>query len=183
VNTYSQISINEAYRLINHGPVGLVSTHEENGSPDIAPIAWCCPIEMNPTQVLLVVDMNHKTFKNIRETAEFIVSVPHESQAGLVRDTGAVSGSKVDKFSSYSIGFVDGNLVKGRIPTGCIGYMECKLVKCIERDGTALLIGECVYAGANKKAFRDRVLVECAEGKTLHHLGGKLFSVPGDVLK
>ena len=69
---YKDIAINKAYRLINHGPLVLVCTHSKDGQADIAPVAWNCPVECEPTRILLAMAKEHKTVKNIKDIAALL---------------------------------------------------------------------------------------------------------------
>ncbi|MFC1482691.1 flavin reductase family protein [Candidatus Margulisiibacteriota bacterium] len=178
--TYKQVSINKAYRLINTGPLVLVSTTSKKGIPNIAPIAWCTPAELSPTRVLLVMAKEHKTTKNIKKTKKFIVSIPHKNQVKLVLKTGEYSGNEIDKFKKLKMKTINGKKVKTKIPDGVIGYIECKVWKIVQEEDANIVIGDTIYAAANPKAFKnDRLLSEKKEGKTLHHLGSKKFITTG----
>lgn len=179
---YKNLSINQAYRLIGHGPVVLVSTRSKAGQFNLAPIAWSCPVGMEPCQILLAIDAGHQTYWNLRASKEFIVCVPGKDQAELVRQTGSVSGLKTDKFAKYKIASFMGNEVQARVPVGSLAYLECKLVKQVKLDEVVLVVGTCVSASVRKDGYSDRMLVEKAGMKTLHHLGGRVFAIPGDKL-
>ncbi|MFC2061500.1 flavin reductase family protein [Elusimicrobiota bacterium] len=177
MSDYIYISLDEAYRLINHGPLLLISTCGEDGRYDIAPIAWNCPVEKSPARVLIVVGKGHQTFKNIRDSKEFIACVPSSSQYDMVRKTGSVSGRDHDKFTKYNIDYIEGNKVNAMVPVGCVGFIECNVDNIIEEEDVGIIVGEAVKAYADNRGFSDRVLPENKEGETLHHLGGGIFGV------
>lgn len=179
---YKKLPLDKAYRLIGHGPVLLISTRSKKGEYDVSPVAWSSPVQMSPAQILIGVGPKHKTAINIRETKEFIASVPRPNQAKLVRETGSVSGKKVDKFKTLKIKSFIGKKINAKAPVGCMGYLECKVVRIIKTDDVDLIIGECVAAKADSKGFSDRVLPERKEGQTLHHLGSKIFTIPSKVI-
>ena len=58
--------------------------------------------------------------------------------------------------------------------------MECRVEEIIDRHGTFLVIGRCLHAAVLGGLYDQRLLVERAEAKTLHHLGGKAFAYPAD---
>ena len=98
--------LDEAYRLINTGPVVLVSTVSKNRSDKLTtlpPLPGHARAKSLPARVLIGVGRNHKTFTNIEETGEFVVSVPNISQVEMVTATGSVSGADVDKFAELDI--------------------------------------------------------------------------------
>ncbi len=181
MDNYSDLPLDKAYKLIGHGPVVWVSTSSKEEEYDLTPIAWNCPVAKSPTSLLIAVGKRHKTHSNIKDTGEFAISVPNILQVELVRQTGSVSARDTDKFNEFSIESKPGVKTKTKIPLGCLGFAECKLVHSFEVGPVSLFIGECLIAGINKKAYRDeRVLIENKEAKTIHHLGSKIFAVPAD---
>ncbi len=178
---YSEISLDVAYRLLNTGPVVMVCTVSQERKYDVAPIAWACPANKEPAQVLLGIGQEHKTFLNIEETRVFVAGVPHISQVEMIKAAGSVSGGKVDKFAHCGIESVQGEKVDARIPLGMIGFVECQVKQIFDTGELALVVGEAVYAAADPAAFDgQRLLSETAAGKTVHHLGNKVFVSTGD---
>jgi flavin reductase (DIM6/NTAB) family NADH-FMN oxidoreductase RutF len=181
MKNYKEIPIDTAYRLINHGPLVLVSTKSSDGIYNIAPIAWNSPVRKKPPKLLVVVGKRHKTHENIISQKEFVVCVPHINQMDTVLDTGTKSGNDVNKFDSID-SFV-GKTVDARVPVGCIGYIECRLYKNIEEEKVDIIVGDIQYVAVDEGAFDGRMLVEKECAKTLHHLGGHNFSFPIDEIK
>lgn len=178
---YGAIPVEQAYRLMGHGPLVLVSTRSAKGAYDIAPVAWNTPVEKLPCRAAVVIDRGHKTFQNISETGEFAVCVPKAAQACMVRLAGSISGREAGKFEAFHIPWIPGVTMDVRIPEGILGHLECGVLKILDFDDAAIVIGECRYAAADPRGFNGRVLAEFPDGKTLHHLGEKIFAVPGDV--
>ena len=179
--TYQNMPLDEAYRLINTGPVVMVSTVSKNRQYDVAPIAWACPAQKSPSRVLIGVGRKHKTFTNIEETGQFVVSVPNISQVRMITATGSVSGADVDKFDELDIPSIDARLVDCKIPCGVIGYLECKLVEIYGDDHLGLILGEAAAAAVDAEAYDgDRILSETLPGKTVHHLGDRRYMTLAD---
>ncbi len=177
---FVDLPVETAHRIINHGPVVLVSTRDESGSYDVAPIAWTSPVHKTPPRLLVVVGRRHKTHANIKATGEFIVCVPGLSQVEMVKKTGSVSGKEVDKFSEFDIDTIRGNEIDALVPKECVGFIECRIVESIEIGLVDIFVGEPVSASVDKAAYDERLLTEKEAGKTLHHLGGRIFAVPSD---
>lgn len=174
---YSEVSVDKAYRLLNHGPLVLISTCSEDGNYDIAPIAWNCPVRKTPTRVLATIGESNKTHKNIEETGEFIACIPNKKQVKMSRDTGSVSGEKYNKFEKFDIDTFEGKKVKAKIPSGILGFIECTVYQKFSSQGVSLIVGEAIYAAALKDGFKERVWPENKEGRSLHHLGGGDFGI------
>ncbi len=95
------------------------------------------------------------------------------------RKLGSVSGTKVDKFNEYGLIKEKAKKVKSPRLKSAIGILECKLRK----DKTLLkkyniVLGDVVYADAKKDVFTDRWHPERKGPQIMHHLGGKIFSIP-----
>jgi len=182
MNNYQEIPKDSSHRLINHGPVVWVSTRDNKGAYDIAPIAWGCPVRKDPPKLAVVVGNRHKTHENIKATGEFIVCVPHATQIELVKKTGSKSGMDLNKFEAFGIRAFQGKKVDALIPEGCIGYLECRVYSSVEVEKVEMFIGEVLSANVNPEAYSGRLLTEKEEGKTLHHLGERIFAVPSDAV-
>ena len=182
---YKAIHPSKTYRLINTGALMLVSTVSKKKEPDLTPIAWVCPQELDPARVLIVCDAAHRAFKNIRETGVFTACIPHISQIKLVEECGSVSGGDTDKFSKFGIKAFKAGKSSCMIPQGVIGYVECRVKKIVNIEGTAVIIGDALYAAADTKAFNgSRLMAEKPAGRAIHHLGGGDFiTYSGRVIK
>lgn len=179
---YRTVDKRKIYRLINTGPLVLVSTMSKAGIHNIAPVAWKCPLEMDPPRILLCLAPEHRTSANIIATGKFVVSIPHISQKELVEKTGAVSGKKTRKFEAFEIKSFEAGKTRCLVPEGVIAYIECRLIRTMDIRGTLVAAAEAVCAAADKKAFNHgRLLAERAAGKAIHHLGGGRFTTYGKV--
>jgi len=178
IKEYIKTPTSQAYRLLNSGYLVLIASYSKKKTYNIAPIAWHCVVGKSPTRILIAVGREHKTYKNIMESKKFVICVPNFSQLDIVKKTGSVSGQTIDKFSHFNINYTKGNRIKTKLPKGCIGYIECVLLKTYHQPETELIVGECKYAITHKDAFNKRLLCENEKGRGLYHLGGGYFSVP-----
>lgn len=172
------VPLDIAYRLLNPGPVVLVSSFF-GSRPAITPIAWHMPVSDDPPIVALEIWKGHFIHKAILKTGDFVINIPSNAMAATVRALGGVSGSRVDKFSKFGLRMEKSGLVRSPRLGGAIGVVECRL----RRDKDLLkrysvILGDVVLAEAEERAFTDRWMPEKAGPRTIHHLGGKIFSVP-----
>jgi flavin reductase (DIM6/NTAB) family NADH-FMN oxidoreductase RutF len=180
---YIKISNDKAYKLLNTGAMLLISTVSVEGKFDIAPIAWQCPVDYDRvTKLLFVCDKNHKTFKNILETEQFAVSIPHIDQLKLLKDLGSCSGNDIEKIQQFNVQVMETEKISCCVPVNCIAYLECKTSKIIDEGNVAIIFGNVIHAKVDKEAFNRRLLSETESGKTIHHLGGKIFITTSDYL-
>ena len=168
-----------AYRLIGPGPVVLVSSLFD-GKAGITPIAWTMPVSDEPPIVALEIWRDHFIHKAILQTGDFVINIPSSDMADTVVTLGKVSGAKVDKFKTYNLKEEKSKKIKSPRLKNAIGILECKLhpgKTFIKKY--SVIIGDVVYAEADKEIFSDRWLPEKrGSPRIMHHLGGRIFSVP-----
>ena len=174
------IDLKIAYRLIGPGPLVLVSSLFD-GKTGLTPIAWNMPVSDDPPIVALEIWEKHFIYKAILQTGDFVVNIPSSDMAPICVKLGSVSGSKCDKFKEFGLAKEKSSKVKSPRLGSAIGILECKL-----RKEKALLkkynivLGDVVYAEAEEDIFTDRWHPEKNGPRIMHHLGGKIFSVPDE---
>lgn len=178
------VELNIAYRLINHGPVVLVSSVFRKRA-DVTPIAWVMPACDEPPRIALAVWKGHFIYKCIMKTKDFVVNIPGKNMMRQVVQCGQASGKSINKFRKFSLKKERSKTVRSPRLAGSLAFLECTLVsdkKLAQKYG--IIIGEVKYAEAEKKAFDKRWLLKKGKYKTLHHLGENVFCVPaGKILK
>ena len=172
------VGLKIAYRLIGPGPLVLVSSLFDDRA-GLTPIAWHMPVSDDPPMVALEIWEGHFIYKAILQTGDFVINIPSSGMAKTCRKLGSVSGAKVDKFNEYGLIKEKAKKVKSPRLKSAIGILECKL----RRDKALLkeyniILGDVVYAEAEKDLFTDRWHPERKGPKIMHHLGGKIFSIP-----
>jgi flavin reductase (DIM6/NTAB) family NADH-FMN oxidoreductase RutF len=172
------VDLKVAYRMIGSGPIVLVSS-VLGGRSGITPIAWHMPVSDDPPIIALEVYKGHFINKAILETGDFVVNIPSSDMADIVRKLGSVSGKTADKFKKFKLIKERSEKVKSPRLGNAIGIMECRLRKDArllkEYD---MILGDVVYAEAEEGIFTDRWHPERSGSRPMHHLGGKIFSVP-----
>ena len=167
-----------AYRLIGPGPMVLVSSLYK-GRAAITPIAWHMPVSDDPPIIALEIWKGHFIYKAIMQTGDFVVNVPASDMAKTIRLLGSVSGAKVDKFKEYNLVREESRKVKSPRLGGAIGILECKLrnEKALAKKYD-LIMGDVVWAEAEKGVFTNRWHPEKRGPTILHHLGDRIFYTP-----
>ncbi len=173
-----EVSLKEATRIINHGPVVLVSSKlgERKG---ITPVAWTMPVDKDPPIIALEIGEGHFIYECIMETGDFVVSVPSRDMAEVVIGCGTCSGRDRDKFSVFGLSERPSKKITSPGVSGALAFLECELIKdsyLLEKYN--LVLGSVKYAEAEEEAFSGHWLFEKEELVTLHHLGNKVFCCP-----
>jgi flavin reductase (DIM6/NTAB) family NADH-FMN oxidoreductase RutF len=173
-----KVPLDIAYRLIGPGPVVLVSS-TLGGRAGITPIAWNMPVSDEPPIVALEIWRDHFIHKAILKTGDFVINIPSSDMAPVVRKLGSVSGKSVDKFREFGLEKEASKKIRSPRLKSAMGILECRL----RRDANLLkkysvILGDVVYAEAEASVFTDRWCPEKKGPRLMHHLGGRIFSVP-----
>ncbi len=183
--TILAVDLPRAYRLLNHGPVTLVSSAYA-GRRNIMAAAWAMPLDFSPPKVAVVVDRSTLTRELIEASGCFALNVPCRAQARATLDVGSISGREVDgdKFGHFGLATRPATRIDVPLLEGCVGWLECRILR-EEHSQSAydLFIGEVVAAHAESEVFADgRWHFERAPERlrTLHYVAGGTFYATGE---
>ena len=85
------VDLPRAYRLLNHGPVTLV-TSADGERRNIMAAAWTMPLDFDPPKVAVVIDKSTLTRELIEASGTFALNLPCRAQAQATLDVGSISG-------------------------------------------------------------------------------------------
>jgi flavin reductase (DIM6/NTAB) family NADH-FMN oxidoreductase RutF len=182
------VDLPRAYRLLNHGPVTLVSSAHA-GRRNVMAAAWAMPLDFSPPKVLVVVDKSTLTRELIEASGSFVLNIPCRAQAETTLAVGSVGGREVaggDKFAHFGLASRPASRIEAPLLDGCVGWLECRVVsEPHNQQAYDLFIGEVVAAWADDAVFRDgRWHFDDAPDakRTLHYVAGGTFYVTGETL-
>ena len=178
-------------RLLNHGPTVLVSAAHA-GQRNIMAAAWAMPLDFEPPKVAVVIDKATFTRQLIDASGSFALQVPCAAQADLCYSVGSSSGAALaaagsDKFSRLGLDTFAGQQVDAPLLAGCVAWLECRVIAWpAVQAAHDLFLGEVVAAQADSRVFangRWQFDAAPADLRTLHHLGGGRFVLPGQAVQ
>jgi flavin reductase (DIM6/NTAB) family NADH-FMN oxidoreductase RutF len=172
------VDLTLATRLINHGPIVLVSS-SLGKKTGITPVAWHMPIQKKPPIIALVIDEGHFIFECVMDTGDFAVNIPSNRLVKEIIDCGAVSARDTDKLELSGLSVSPSKTVSSPCINEAIGVLECGLIKDTHLlEQYNIVLGEVRYAEAEEGLF-DQHWTLAPGQKTLHHLGGNIFCDSG----
>ena len=172
-----EISLSKAHRIINHGPVVLITSQIPSGSPNIMTVAWTSPVSLNPPLVCASIGPKKHSHDLIVQSGEFVINVPPVGLAKQVMICGKTSGWDTDKFEKAGLTPEPSTETMPPLIKECIGHLACKLEQTIQAGDHSLFIGRVVKAWAEEDLFDDAWKIESEGAAGLHHFGGNLFGV------
>lgn len=187
------VALNNAYRLLNHGPTVLI-TSAHNSNQNIMAAAWVCALDFNPPKITAVIDKMTYTRALIEASGTFAINIPCVAQIDIVKALGSCSGrdfADSDKFKEFNLPTFAAQQIEAPLLEGCVAWLECKIIsEPHNQNAYDLFIAEVVAAYADERVFsqnKDGGWRWHFEGhddlRTLHHVAGGAFFASGEALQ
>jgi len=197
------VALNQAYRLINHGPTVLVSAAHQ-GRRNLMAAAWNMPLDFNPPKVAVVIDKATATRGLLEASGWLALNIPCAALANVTLTVGSVTAledtplTQPDKFSALGLAtWVPSSSDEASVPcasntpplvSDCIAWLLCKQLPAPElAQAHDLFLAEVTAAWADDRVFAQgkyRPLEQWpAHLRTLHHMGAGHFVLPGEAVQ
>lgn len=179
--TRVDVPLPKAYRLLNHGPVTLVSSAWRE-QRNVMAAAWVMPLDFDPPKVAVVIDKNTYTRELVEASGEFALNVPTRRLAQATHAAGSCSGREHDKFTELRLASFSGRAVAAPLLCECVGWLECRIIpEPALATRYDLFLAEVLAAWADPRVFREGRWNFCDENlRTLHHVAGGFFFATGE---
>lgn len=151
--------------------VGLVTTVDRAGQPNVATFAWVMSTSHDPELIAVSVSEARYTYECL--TDEFVVNLPTKELAEQVWTVGTLSGRNENKFHVAGLTPMPSVEVKPPRIAECLTHIECRIVDTLETGDHTIFIGKVVAKSGDFDAMKDGTLNDHVE--PLFHLGGTKF--------
>ncbi len=166
-------------RMINDGSVSLLSTRRE-GKTNVSTLSWQMPLSQDPPMVGMTLKPGSLSNELLRETGEFVLSIPDASLAAETHYCGTHRGDSEDKIRAMQFVTLRARKVSPLLVTNCIGHLECA-VRDVSKYGDCFFYASEVLAALVEEDYFEEGWTENAQ--TLHHLGGDRYKTAGGILE
>lgn len=167
------LPLSEAYRLLEPGPVVLLTTAYRERL-NIMAQSWHTLIDFEPPVVGCVISNRNHTFAMLLKSRECVISIPTVEQAKAVVGCGNTSGKSVNKFETFGLTPTPASLVEAPLVAECHADLECKVIDASMKTRYNLFVLEVLKAWCDPSREHPR---------TIHHLGRGSFMVAGRTIK
>ena len=184
---FTPVPLDKAYRLLNHGPVVLVSaTHA--GQHNVMAASWACALDFAPPKVTVVLDKATRTRELVEASGFFALQLPTVPLAALTVALGTDTAKTTpDKLQRHGVAFFEapGQPAQTTPPLvqGCAAWLLCRVVpEPHNQQAYDLFIGEVVAAWADDRVFRNghwEFDTAPDDLRTLHYVAGGQFYATG----
>lgn len=172
----------ESLRLLNGGPVALVTTRWRDQT-DVMPAIWTTPLSRTPPLVGVVVNPARHTHDMVRFSEEFALNFPARDLVDHTQYFGTVSGADVTKIELGKLSTFRASKVEAPLIENCVAWVECSLEDALRIGDHTLFVGRVLVVQADKEAFDETWLLEDPDYRPLHYLGVDRYSTLGNVFK
>lgn len=168
-------------RLFAPQLVGLVSSIDRKGRPNVATLAWITSVSAEPPLISIALGRSRYTHECISHSREFVVNLPTMDMLKEVQLAGSISGREGDKFEKCGLTPAGSIALKTPCVKECAAHIECKVIDMKEAGDHTIFIGKVVATTCDIEAVKDGVL-DVSRIKPVLHLGGTFFTTAGDVV-
>ena len=165
--------LSEVYRLLEPGPVVLLTTAQD-GRANIMAMSWHTMIDFEPPIVGCVISERNYTFALLKATNECVINIPTLEIAAAMVGCGNSSGRTVDKFKRFRLTPSAASIVEAPLIEECFANLECKVIDTRLIPRYNLFILEVLKAWVDPSRKHPR---------TLHHRGRGEFMIAGKTIK
>jgi flavin reductase (DIM6/NTAB) family NADH-FMN oxidoreductase RutF len=174
------VELAKAYRLLNHGPVVLV-TASSGGRDNLMPAGWVMPIDFAPALLAVVLAEESFTRELVDASGELGLSIPPASMLEALYDAGQTSGRDGDKWARIGLARAPASRISAPLVEGCLGWLECRVVDRSLAEKMDLFVCEAVAAWADDAVFKDGAWsFSDSDRRTVHHQSGGMFFLTGE---
>lgn len=163
----------KAYRILESGPIVLVSTRAANGRANLMTMGFHMMIQHDPPLVGAVIGPWDHSHRALTETGECVLAVPTVDLAGAVVDIGNCSGEAIDKFMHFGLTSASAQTVGAPLVRECWANLECLIAddEWSHRYNLFVLEVQRIWIDGERH-----------EKRLIHHQGDGRFSVDGETL-
>lgn len=161
----------KAYRILESGPVLLVSTRGADGKPNLMTMGFHMMMQHEPPLVGAIIGPWNHSHKALVQSGECVLGVPTVDLAEPVVDIGNCSGSDVDKFRRFGLAAVPAAEAGAPLVRECWANLECRVVDD-DRSHYNLFVLEVRHIWLDTSRLEQRLI---------HHQGDGRFSVDGEI--
>ncbi|MCU0985908.1 MAG: flavin reductase family protein [Acetobacteraceae bacterium] len=168
-----EVALDEVYRLIEPGPVVLLSTAQK-GTPNVMTMSWHMMVEFTPPAIACVVSGANHSFAALRASGECVIAIPEATMLRTVVGIGNCSGRDTDKFARFGLTALPAAEVAAPLIGECFANLECRVVDRRLVPSRNLFLLEVVRAWARPSRKRPRMV---------HHAGWGRFVIDGEMVR
>jgi flavin reductase (DIM6/NTAB) family NADH-FMN oxidoreductase RutF len=155
-------------------PVVVISTISKKGISNAAPFSFNSPISFDPPLYGFSCMPQHHTWKNIKESKEFVVNIVGKDFGPLMHILERKFPYEVSEIEKSGLTEIPSKIVRPPRIKEAIAWIECKLEKVVDLGDHVWIVGRVLDVGVKGEFWKEVINVEKAN--PLFHISGKFFA-------
>jgi len=157
-------------------PVVIVTTQSRDGTPNAAPFSFCTPISFEPPVFSIASQPAHDTWRNIKETEEFVINLPGENLGGALAVLSRKYPPHVDEIDEAGLTKVPSKMVSPPRIEEAYAWFECRMIENLEIGDHIFIAGRVLLAEIRGDAINESLRLDIA--RPLCHIEKRFFTIP-----
>jgi flavin reductase (DIM6/NTAB) family NADH-FMN oxidoreductase RutF len=169
-----RLELQNFYKLLVR-PTVVISTISPREVSNAAPFSWNSPMATKPKPLFgFCSNVNHDTWRNIKENSEFVVNMVGEDFGPLMEVMEKDFPYEVSEIEECGLTEVKSNRIKPPRIQEAYGWLECKMTNYISfSERNVWIIGEVLDVEVKDEALDE--VVDVVMVKPLNHIWGEAF--------
>lgn len=148
-------------------PVFIVTTYNNDGTPNAMNVAWGGVAASVPPAVAISIREERKTYENIDSKGVFVVNIADEAHMAEADYFGLVSGNEANKFENVDVTAVKATHVDAPYIDEFPVALECKVMSTQNIGGHMHIIGEIVNVVADEAVLNEKGIIDVEKVKAI----------------
>ncbi len=162
-------------------PVVLVSTISKDKILNVAPFAMFMNCSSRPAMLAIAISPKADTYRNIRETKEFVVGIPKVDMLDKLYQAGKKFEKDISEFVLTGLTPYDSKVLNCKRIEECIVNIDCVLENEIETGNHFIMVGKVVGCDIDEDKFLDDKVLLRKNIPNIYHITGNKFMVDGNL--
>lgn len=171
--------IEKVVYITQPSPVVLVSTISSENVENVAPFAMFMNCSSNPPMIAIAISPKTDTYKNIKNTKEFIIGIPKEEMLDKLYKAGEKIDKNVSEFALAKLTSYKSSKLKCKRIKECIVNIDCTFENEIETGNHQIIVGKVVSCDIDKDKYSDNKVSLRGNIPNIYHITGNKFMVDG----
>lgn len=171
MKTYTKhdFPVDKARKFLEPGPIVLVSSRLKQET-NIMTMGWYTMMEFSPSLIGCMITAPNHSYRLIEKSRECVINIPTADRLDTVIRIGNTTGAEIDKFTTFGLTPLPGDVVKAPCIKECYANFECRLVDRSMLSKYNFFIFEIVKA---------HVAIRPKYPATVHYRGEGIFMLSG----
>lgn len=187
MTTKHDLPLDKSHRIISPRIAYIVTTVDKEGRVNAGVFSNLTSVSTEPERLVLSVYKPWDTIRNIRQTKEFVVNVPHKDLIEKVwicgdKYAGNPIPKGIDELQVAGLSEIPSEKVKPPRIAECPMHLECKVGWIKNVGDHYLVLADIVAASYSDGAFDSELLPNVLQTQPLFEIARGLFTYPEHVV-